>query len=89
MHGVKLRRSGGGNCSVTIPREVRELASLAVGDGWIGVRAIGPCVVLCRITHATPGEALAEADAAIAALLRETTIVPPPAKPGAPGYSRG
>jgi len=67
---LKMRRSGA-NSSVTVPQEVCEAAGLRAGEDFVAVRAIGNCVVICRLESTIPDAALRAANAAMAAAAAE------------------
>ena len=69
LHVVKLRIYGG-NASVTLPEQIRESVNFTNGF-YLGVIALGPCVILARITDITPEGSTAEMQRAVRQAYKE------------------
>ena len=69
IHAVKLRIYGG-HASVTIAEEIRSEVNLVNGM-FLGVIALGPCVILARITDITPEGATEEMQRAVRQAYKE------------------
>lgn len=68
LHLIKLRPLGG-TASVTLPAEVRAEAGLDFG--FVGVRAVGELIVLCKITDVTEAGAGQQSIEAIDRAMRQ------------------
>jgi hypothetical protein len=69
IHIVKMNNYGG-TATVTLPAKVREAVNF-LGGLYLGVLAIGPCVVVARITDITAEGASAEMQRAVRQAYKE------------------
>jgi hypothetical protein len=69
IHAVKLRIYGS-HASVTIAEEIRSAVNFGNGM-FLGVIALGPCVILARLTDITPEGATAEMQRAVRQAYKE------------------
>lgn len=69
IHLVKLRIYGN-SANVTIAEDIREQVNFVDGF-FLGVIALGPCVILARLTDVTPEGATAEMQRAVRQAFKE------------------
>lgn len=69
IHAVKLRIYGN-SANVTIAEDIRSQVSFMHGM-FLGVIALGPCVILARLTDVTPEGATAEMQRAVRQAFKE------------------